>query len=251
MSFVRSASLVRSANLLRNEVAGALPDLLRDAAALLFPIDCAGCGRPDRSLCSPCRAQLVATPAARQVGGLSVVSALRYESVVRRVILAYKTQRTDVARALAVPLAAAIALAVDREPVRMPGAELVAVPTSARAFRRRGYDPVRLLLRRAGFGPERTLQHLGATGEQKGLGLEQRELNVRGSLAARRPLTGRSFLLVDDVVTTGATLAEAARAIIAAGGTVVGAATLAFTPRFSSPRDIAGREDYRGATGAQ
>jgi predicted amidophosphoribosyltransferase len=49
-------------------------------------------------------------------------------------------------------------------------------------------------------------------------------------MAARRPLAGRRVLLVDDVVTTGATLAEAARAVRAAGGSVVGAATLASTP---------------------
>jgi ComF family protein len=222
-------------------------EALRDAAAVLFPIECAGCGSPDRSLCADCRAQLVAAPSVRSVGDVSVVSAMPYDGVARSVILAFKTQRTDVARALAVPLAAAVRAALTCH----PGAELAAVPTSSRAFRRRGYDPVALLVRRAGFDSARVLRHVARVGEQKGLGVEQRAVNVRDSLAARRPLHGRGFLLVDDVVTTGATLAEAARMIAAAGGSVVGAATLAFTPRLLPSRDIALLEDYRGATGAR
>jgi predicted amidophosphoribosyltransferase len=172
---------------------------------------------------------------------------MQYDGVARSVILAFKKQRTDVARTLAVPLAAAIRVALDHE----AGVELAPVPTSSAAFRRRGYDPVALLLRRGGLHDERVLRHVARVGEQKGLGVEQRAVNVRDSIAACGAVVGRRFLLVDDVVTSGATLAEAARAIRAAGGTVVGATTLAFTPRLLPFRDIAIHEDYRGATGAR
>lgn len=220
-----------------------LRDALLDAWAVLMPVDCAGCGTPDRALCGDCLAALhpEATPRVT-AGGLRVVSALRYEGVVRRVILALKEQeRTDVAAALAVPFAAALPL----------GVAFAAVPTSRAAYRRRGYDPVALLLRRAGSRHERVLVHTRSTSRQKALGAGERAANLRGALVARRSLAGRSFMLVDDILTTGATLDEAARAIRAAGGEVVGGATLAFTPRLLPFRDNPTSEDYGGAKGAQ
>jgi predicted amidophosphoribosyltransferase len=74
----------------------------------------------------------------------------------------------------------------------------------------------------------------GWPGGQKGLGRAARARRVRGSMrikAGIRPaaLTGRACIVVDDVLTTGATLAEAARALRAAGGVVRGAVVLAAT----------------------
>ena len=226
-----------------------LRDALLDACALLMPVESAGCGAPDRSLCAACAAQLVPLPTRRATpGGLAVVTALRYEGVVRRVILSLKEQhRTDAAAALATPLAAALHRAVP------PGlaVEFAPVPTSRAAYRRRGYDPVALLLRRAGERPAGVLRVVRRTSVQKSLGVAGRAANLRGAFAAKGPLEGRTFLLVDDILTTGATLDEAARALSEAGGTVVGAATLAFTPRLFAFRDNASDEDYGGAKGAR
>jgi ComF family protein len=221
-----------------------LRDALLDALALIVPVECAGCGAPDRGLCSECAGHLVAVPTPRSTpGGLPVVTALRYEGVVRRVILSFKEQhRTDAAAALARPLAAALQGA---------NAELAPVPTSRAAYRRRGYDPVALLLRRAGHSPARVLRVERATSTQKTLGVAERAENLRGALVARRDLAGRSFVLVDDILTTGATLDEAARAISDAGGRVLGAVTLAFTPRLFAFRDNVAGEDYGGAKGAR
>jgi predicted amidophosphoribosyltransferase len=66
---------------------------------------------------------------------------------------------------------------------------------------------------------------------QKTLAVDERATNLSGSLIARAEVAGRRFLLVDDVVTTGATLAEAARALQKSGAIVIGAATLAVTLR--------------------
>ena len=89
-------------------------DALLDAWALVMPVECAGCEAPDRALCGVCSSSLVPLPTRRTTpGGLSVVTALRYEGMVRRVILSFKEQqRTDAAAHLAPALAAALRTAL-------------------------------------------------------------------------------------------------------------------------------------------
>ena len=71
----------------------------------------------------------------------------------------------------------------------------------------------------------------GEAADQVGLGRQERVWNRQGSLVALRPLEGLSCLIVDDIVTTGATILEARRAVLEAGGEVLGLATLAETRR--------------------
>lgn len=221
-----------------------------------MPVECAGCDTYDRGLCEACVAALVPQPTPRMtVGGLEVLTALRYEGRVRRIILAFKEQhRTDVTAALSRPLGItlgeSLAAASARRSLDCSVVEVVAVPTSRAAYRRRGYDPVADLVRRAGFRPARVLAPTRRTAAQKSLGTADRAANLRGAMIARRSLTGRVFVLADDVLTTGATLDEAARALRAAGGEVVAAATVAFTPRMFPSRDNPSHEDYGGAKGA-
>ena len=200
---------------------------LLDAFAALSPIHCAGCGSADRTLCDSCRLELIPEVTPRTLAdGTTVFTALRYEGVVRQALLALKENgRTDVAKPLGLALAPALARAA------RPGVELVAVPTSTAAWRRRGYDPVALLCRRAGVELSKVLVHDRSTLSQKTLGIEDRASNLVESMRAKRPLVGRKFILIDDVVTTGATFAEASRALRAAGAEVIGGAALAFTPR--------------------
>ena len=205
---------------------------LLDAWAVVSPVTCAGCGADDRALCPACQSDLVARPHVHTIGAtggfcLAVTSALEYDGAVRRAILALKEQaRTDVARALGVPLRDAILAAVDGS------LEIVTVPPSRASFRSRGFDPVALLLNGARMpGSARVLHQVRSTAAQKSLDRDGRASNLSYSLRARHPLGGRRFLLVDDVVTTGATLMEAARAICEASGEVVAAATLAHTPK--------------------
>lgn len=222
-------------------------DAFRRALAVLLPVECAGCGADGQRLCATCEARLVPLVTPRTLGGRAVYTAVRYEDVVRRILLAFKEEgRTDVARDLARPFAAAIAAARAEAPTALA----VPVPGSREAFRRRGYDPVVTMLRSIGIRPTRALHRVRRSTEQKRLTSVERAENVSGTMVADARLAGRLVVIVDDVLTTGATLGEAVRAVEAAGGRVIGLATMAFTPRLLWTRDIPLTEDYRGAKGA-
>jgi ComF family protein len=225
-----------------------LRDAVLDALAVLLPVECAGCGADDRAICRDCRVALEPAARVRELGdGLRVWAGLGYEGVARAAMLALKRDgRTDAARALAPALAAAVhgaraGVLAGREaaqPFETP-LVIVPIPGSRRAYRRRGYDPVRLLAARAGVGSTRVFAPARPHAAQKTLGVAERERNLRGVFRVRRTVAGRRILLVDDVVTTGATLREAARVLREAGAEVVAAAVVASTPRRSGLADDA------------
>jgi predicted amidophosphoribosyltransferase len=122
---------------------------------------------------------------------------------------------------------------------------LVPVPSSPRSCRERGHDPLLRVARECG----RALRHAGlpavvdpalsivrATADQSGLSAHQRQANVHLAFEVkrRRTLDGRRVVVLDDICTTGATAAESARAVSAAGGTVLGVAVVAATRRRAS-----------------
>lgn len=213
-------------------------DALADVGALVLPVECAGCDLPDESLCDGCRSALTPRPFERTLDdGTPVFSALRFEGVPARVLRTMKEEgRTGLARALAPALAAAVgvlhadAACVDALTPSGDDVAIVPVPSSRAAMRRRGFRPVELVARRAQLRPSPLLRCVRATADQRGLGREERTRNIAGSMRADRA-EGLRVIVVDDVVTTGASLSEAARALRHAGAEVLGAATIAATPR--------------------
>lgn len=134
-------------------------------------------------------------------------------------------------RAAAHTLATLTARAVPR---LKPDVLVVHIPTATAHVRERGYDQA-LLLARA-FAKERQLLHatlLSRTKQltQHGAGRQDRLRNIQGAYTLCNPelIPGAHILLVDDVVTTGATLAEAARVLLQAGAKSVSAAVFAQT----------------------
>ncbi|MTE22766.1 ComF family protein [Microbacterium sp. ZXX196] len=198
-----------------------------EALALVLPVACAGCGAPGEAVCGPCRRACRPAPLAVALPGDAGAAwaGLAYDGVPARVLRALKQSgRTGVARALAPALAAALEAASDGRPVWA-----VPVPQRPESARRRGFHVAELLLGAAGARPRRVLSWGRAVGDQRGLGRGAREENLAGALVADARGAGR-VVLVDDVLTSGATLAEAVRAARHARLDVVGVAALAATP---------------------
>lgn len=203
--------------------------LADELAAFVLSASCAGCDAPATLLCEDCRDQLVARLVhSRTPDGMPVVAALTFDGVAARCIRRVKEEgETLLARPLGAALADASAGLVEQHPQAL----LVPVPTSSAAFRRRGYRVPELLMRRAGLVPSRMLAQTGRTADQRDLDVEQRRRNVAGSMRVRHARDVRDVVVFDDVVTTGATLDEGARALEHAGFRVCGAVVLAATPR--------------------
>lgn len=207
---------------------------LLDAASLLLPVSCAGCGADDRALCGECAAALVPAPHRRVLAdGIPAHAGLGYDGVAREVIVAMKSDRPGLARRLAPALGAAIDAAVAEALADAGGIalELCAVPSTRRARRRRGYDPVLRTVAAGGYRVAPVFRAARPHPAQKTLSRTERGAHLAGVFVARGPLDGRRFVLVDDVVTTGATLVAAAAAVRAAGGEVLACAVIASTPR--------------------
>lgn len=164
--------------------------------------------------------------------GLTVAWGLEYRFEVRRVVIAFKQQGR---LRLGPRLAPALRAALSEVDAAATGASLVVpVPASASGLRRRGYDPMGILLRDAGLGPDPRLLVSVGGGPQKRLDRVQRQRERQGTLRCRADLSGRRVVIVDDVVTTGSTLLEAQRALAERGAHVVGAACVASTPSTGS-----------------
>jgi ComF family protein len=212
---------------------GTLARLWDGAVSLLLPARCVGCGAGGNYLCSACQA---ATPA---VGLLphepgrfafdAAVAAYAYTGAAREGVLRLKYRGL---RAAAPDMAAALARAAAEAAVQADA--VTPVPLHPKRLRSRGYNQAVLLARplasALGVPVLEALARTGATGPQVEAGSRRaRRANVAGAFAVRPgvDVAGLHVGLVDDVLTTGATLDAAATALKAAGAARVTALAFA------------------------
>lgn len=198
---------------------------------MLLPTVCPVCGRPGSAPCQPCRAALPPAPALPPPPGLAACAAvMAYQGAGRELVarLKYRNARSSL-RWLADEMAALVSAGgADAD----AGVDIVSwAPTSATRRRHRGFDQGRLLAlalaRRLRLPCVRTLRRRGGP-SQTG---RSRAARLAGPafVVARTPVPPR-VLLVDDVVTTGATLAAAAAQLRRAGAKEVRAVVAARRP---------------------
>lgn len=243
MAVTRDTGVALPGSSLCSRLSGALADIV----ALGAPSACAGCGRPGAAVCAECERSLGGAPRLHRptptpLGWVPAHVVADYDDTTRSVMTAWKERgRRDVsgylARALARAIAAAAA-AVETDGASSSELAIVPIPASSAARRRRGEDAWERVVRQAmepcetdaGLRLVRGLRLTRQPRDQAGLTAGERRANLTGALACVEP-PGCPVIIVDDIITTGATLAEAARALGEAGVGVVRAAAIAATSR--------------------
>ncbi len=226
-------------------------DAFRD---LVLGSHCVGCERPGRLLCDACRSGLDVVPAPAwptpvPPGLVAPWAATSYDGIVRAMVLGHKEHRL---MSLARPLGDLLAIAVrsalgDLRPVPAR-VLLVPVPSRPGSTRQRGHEPTLAITRAAaarlrGTGmdarPVPLLRTRPGLADQAGLDATARAANLAGALRVHPPAMHRlaragrpvHVLVCDDVLTTGATAAEAQRALRDVGLAPLAAVAVAATRR--------------------
>lgn len=205
---------------------------------IIFPSRCIGCTRLGISICSECRKQWHPHIYQREINwngeNFPVLSAIQYSPIASRVLLSAKESQIRAADQLIVN---GVVHSLNTFVKRYGSATLVPVPSRKSANRKRGRNFLQEITSQVaaevGLSSHSLLAHSRKVRDQSRLNIADRSENVSRAFSIAPELTaqlsagntGPTIIVIDDLITTGATLSEAIRALRTAGFTVLGAVT--------------------------
>jgi len=193
--------------------------MISELSQLIFPTRCYGCNSLGISICSLCRREWIPHYYRTHIDSLNVHSALIYTPTASKIIVAAKENGLQGADDL---LITAVIHVLAKAHFDKSYCRLVPVPSSNYSRRRRGrsfiVDLTKIVSQQTGIAINDCLQVARKVKDQIGLTKVQRSTNMQGAFSLKSGAVLRGdLILIDDVVTTGATLREAARALNSQG----------------------------------
>ena len=194
---------------------------VHELAELIFPSRCIACGLLGPSICAQCRSGWNPHIYRQTVGDIPTYSSVTYSPIAQKVILASKENSLKEADRLVVEALMKSLSYLKRE---RGLALLVPIPARTSSRRRRGRDYILDLVKQLDVDSVELLSVVKHVRDQSTLNHDRRATNLDHAFEARRCEVGE-VILIDDIVTTGATLLEAQRALQRRGIAVKGAIT--------------------------
>lgn len=197
----------------------------------IFPSRCAICDRSGSNLCDDCRKSIRIEPREYQISGIKVFTVTSYSDETSKLLVALKDKgQSALVSELAIMLSPVLEIVSNLQ----PHVYLVPAPSRPENFAKRGFHPMLLLAqaiaaRHSNFRVLNCLNFTRSVLDQVGLTEDERLANLAWSMRVNQQVTGKICYLLDDVVTTGSTVLEAARVLRLGGATVAGVLALSYS----------------------
>ena len=195
-----------------------------DLLDLILPSKCAICEVPGSNLCSVCGSKVTSNPHRFTRSKVSGLAATYFTAEMSKLLVAFKEKGQS---SLIVELKPLLASLVNEVAAVNQLVHLVPVPSRAKNFYKRGFTPSLIIANSLAdtVAKARVLNclRIAEVADQVGLSASERFSNLSGSMKLNQKVDGKLCFVVDDIVTTGATITEAWRVLTIGGALVIGA----------------------------